>query len=394
MYPTSGGFLAVNFGDASLRSSGAATVRLLVETGFPHPCAGWYLRKTDADPVDPLALVARRSIPDAKPDRLPLSKLYSEMGWSVLRSSWEDDATLLAVKSGMAWNHAHADAGSFVLFHRGVPLLIDSGTCSYARREYGGYYVQGRAHNVILFNGEGEPREDIRRGAKTPGRVYSLLDAEGVKYCYADATGPMARYFQRNYRHFLWIDGALLLFDDVLSHEPGRLDWLLHYAGAAQAASSGAVVTNGEARAEVRFLHPQEVAVREEKGLADHAPDRPAPYFAFSPKTPAREQKFVVAVLLAGAPSVEPIAGPLMLGARLTSPGRVTSVYLNLQADGRRTHENSNNTMDGWETDAYLLAVTRGPGGSRYFVSCGSYLRREGKVLLDSLTKVDRVWKG
>ena len=47
----------------------------------------------------------------------------------MLRSSWENDATLLAMKSGYTWNHAHADAGSFILFKQGEPLIIDSGTC-------------------------------------------------------------------------------------------------------------------------------------------------------------------------------------------------------------------------------------------------------------------------
>jgi hypothetical protein len=57
-------------------------------------------------------------------------------------------------------------------------------------------------------------------------------------------------------------------------------------------------------------------------------------------------------------------------------------------------HENSNQTIAGWETDAYLLAVTRAPGeATRYFAACASYLRRGGRVLLDSLTKTDRVWR-
>jgi hypothetical protein len=75
-------------------------------------------------------------------------------------------------------------------------------------------------------------------------------------------------------------------------------------------------------------------------------------------------------------------------------------VYLNLRADGRKMHRNSCNTINGWETDAYLFAVTRpidaDPGDAdkaqRYFVACGSYLRRDGKVVLDSLSKVYAVF--
>ena len=59
-------------------------------------------------------------------------------------------------------------------------------------------------------------------------------------------------------------------------------------------------------------------------------------------------------------------------------------------------HRNSCNTIAGWETDAYLFAVTRPKGSAaddpdaatRYFVACGSYLRTDGKVVLDSLSKL------
>jgi hypothetical protein len=78
----------------------------------------------------------------------------------------------------------------------------------------------------------------------------------------------------------------------------------------------------------------------------------------------------------------------------------VTDVYLNMQADGRKMHRNSCNVIDGWDTDAYLFAVTRPKGADRndpdaamrYFIASGSYLRKNGKVVLDSLSKVDAVF--
>ena len=36
-----------------------------------------------------------------------------------MRDSWKDDSTLVAVKSGSGI--AHADAGSFIVFHSGSP---------------------------------------------------------------------------------------------------------------------------------------------------------------------------------------------------------------------------------------------------------------------------------
>jgi hypothetical protein len=85
---------------------------------------------------------------------------------------------------------------------------------------------------------------------------------------------------------------------------------------------------------------------------------------------------------------------------RLSEGRMVTNIYLNLRADGRKMHRNSCNTIDGWETDAYLFAVTRPKGVQtddldsvmRYFVACGSYLRKDGMVVLDSLSKVYTVF--
>ncbi|MGH9846822.1 MAG: hypothetical protein ACREEM_49625, partial [Blastocatellia bacterium] len=66
-----------------------------------------------------------------------------------------------------------------------------------------------------------------------------------------------------------------------------------------------------------------------------------------------------------------------------------------------RMHFNSNHTIEGWETDAYLLALTR-PAGSatatpenvtRYFVSAASYLRRDGQVVLHAVSKANTVFQ-
>ena len=60
--------------------------------------------------------------------------------------------------------------------------------------------------------------------------MHSLIDGLGLKYVYADATGPMARSFSRNYRHWdLESDNIILIIDDVQAHTPGQMDWLLHY---------------------------------------------------------------------------------------------------------------------------------------------------------------------
>ncbi len=409
-YPASDSLMSADFGDSSIRSSGARTVQLLLSNGYDAPQYHWYLSRTDAGLDDPVGLVYCELRPGVTlPGDFGRSMLYPDIGWALLRSSWRDDATMLAVKSGFAWNHAHPDAGSFILFHAGKPLIIDSGSCSYSRREYTSYYRQSKAHNVVLTDGHGQNPEDCGggdRGTVTPGQIPILIDTAGLKYVFADATGPTSWKFSRNYRHFLWLDKVILIFDDVRTHEEGQLEWLLHYQDKAEKRGEQILLSSGNARAIVWPLFPQPMQTMEKKGLKDHDPDVEVTYLAFSPAEKTRESKFVTAVfpLEAGsetpAVQVERLTATDAIGVRISDADNVTEVYLNLRADGRRMHRNSCNVIDGWDTDAYLFAVTRPKqadrnnpdAATRYFIACGSYLRRDGKVLLDSLTKVYTVF--
>jgi hypothetical protein len=95
-------------------------------------------------------------------------------------------------------------------------------------------------------------------------------------------------------------------------------------------------------------------------------------------------------------PKLERLQSLDMNGVRIRQKGTVTDVYLNLLADGRIRHRNANVTINGWETDAYLTAITFPEGAdtadfdaaSRLFIADGSYLRRNGKAVLDSLSKI------
>ncbi|MGD8500670.1 MAG: hypothetical protein PVJ86_08480, partial [Phycisphaerales bacterium] len=241
---------------------------------------------------------------------------------------------------------------------------------------------------------------------KTQGQLYRSMDLAGFKYVLADATGPTSWKFSRNYRHFVWIDSVILIFDDVRTHEAGKLEWLLHYADSVDRDGSDLLISNGQAKAIVRPLFPENMTVTEKKGLKDHDPDTEVTYLALSPKDPARETKFATAILPIpqngrdSLPRVERLTDSEAIGVRIHENKMITDVYLNLRADGRRMHRNSNNVIHGWDTDAYLLAITRPAGTNqsdadtalRYFVACGSYLRKNDKVVLDSLSKVYTVF--
>ena len=425
-YMNSTRMMTLNFGDGGLYADGTSPVTLLWANGYRKPRYLWYLNelrgernRAGTDRSGPLGLVflpsdAELAAAPAAPD-LPLSTLYADMGWAMLRSSWDKDATLLAVRSGVTWNHSHADAGSFIVMYRGENLLIDSGKCSYGRPEYDGYYRQSRAHNVVLFNGEAQNPEDTYFGSKFPGTVSHLMDAGDLKYVLADATGPTSHRFIRNYRHFLWLGEVILILDDLKTFEPGRFEWLLHVDGTAKVRGLDLEVAKGAARVLVRPLFPmplpdagypadfpETMRLEEKTGLQDRHPETNVTYYSFVAPEPSRRTKFMTAVLLvnetnrASLPQLERLEGTNYIGVRVRQAGTTTDVYLNLLADGRIMHRNACLKVNGWETDAYLTAITFPDGSdltnpdaaSRYFIAQGSYLRREGKVVLDSLSKV------
>lgn len=413
-YPNSGGLMSLNFGDSSLHAVGSQPLVLLWANGIRKQRYLWYLNQTtESDfregirPDSPFGLVyypsdKERADAPATPD-LPLTVTYKGIGWAMLRDSWDRNATLLGIKSGFTWNHAHADAGSFILFHQGENLLIDSGNCWYPHPQYDQYYRQSQAHNVVLFDGKGENPEDTYFGSKFPGTVSHLIDAGDLKYVLADATGPMAQYLTRNYRSFLWLDDVILVIDDLKAHSEGQFEWLLHVDGEAKRNGLDLEIRKGNAKIAVRplfperfpegFAHdaPERMKLVERDGLKDHQQDLKVTYYSFMPPAKARVLKFVNAILLnpQNAPRIERLETDKAIGVRIWRESKTTDIWFNLQADGRMRHRNSNNTLGGWDTDAYLLAISTEQGKpQRFFIANGSYLRQEGMVLLDSLTKV------
>lgn len=408
-YPSKEKDMIVNFGDSHLYKINLNAIKFLLANKYDDARLRWiYNRYNDKyDAFDFIFYKRLRCGNEERPSEWNRSELYADIGWGMIRSSWEDDATLLAAKSGFTWNHAHADNGSFLLFHQGKPLIIDSGTCSYGREEYHRYYLQSKAHNVVLLEGRAQDPEDLYRGVQSPGQLFHLLDTNQIRYMYADVTGPTSRYFSRNYRHFLWVDDVIFIIDDLRSHEEGKKDWLLHVDGTADLIDDQTIqIKNGDAEAIVKSLYPSPISVHEHIGLADHEPDREVTYYSFRSGI-NKEMKFVTAIIPIRKnkdftmPQIEILNdGELMAGVRMKQNGKITDVYLNVRADGRIMHMNSINTMNGWETDAYLTAFTYKENCSlhelhaieRCFTAYGSYIRRNGKVLFSSISKVTATW--
>jgi len=426
---------STDFGDSSLGSNGGSVIPLLWSLGYRNPGILWYMNQCrgglggrgnrEGDTSNTGLMLGSPSqllyAPTAQEmaaipalPELSRSKIFPEMGWATMRSSWDKDATMLGIKSGYTWNHAHADTGSFILFHRGKYLLIDSGKSGYSTSEYDDYYRQSIAHSVVTFNGRAENPEDTYFGSKFHGTVSYLIDAGDLRYVLADATGPTSDTFIRNFRSFLWIGDVILVLDDLKAFEPGQFEWLLHYNGEGKRSGKDFNITQDGASVIVRPLfpmpfpdaglptdYPESMRLEERIGLKDHDQNTKMPYAAFLPTELMRRTKFITAIMPVQdgdwePPKIERLQTVDMIGLRITQHGKVSELWLNLLADGRVRHRNANLVHEGWETDAYLIVQTWPEGADRddpdtasqRLVIDGSYLRRDDKLVLDSLSKV------
>ncbi|WP_159519749.1 heparinase II/III domain-containing protein [Sunxiuqinia indica] len=421
-YYSEDGPIAVNFGDGGAHRNGNACVVLLWNLGIQKDRYAWYLKQTNhGDDREGLTvgtangLILNPDLPELKEGYSPelsTMQLFPDMGWAMLRDSWKKDASFLAVKSGFTWNHTHADAGSYILFHKGKNLIIDSGHSGYSSPLYTKYDCQSIAHNVVLFNGEGQRKKDPYFGVVNPGSLHNLIGTSDFKYLLADATGPYSHLLSRNYRSFIWIGDVILVFDDLLADEPGQFEWLLHYEGDSERRGLDLSIKDGDAEVLVRPLFPEtfpngglphdfpeKMRLTEKLGYKDRNTSQA--YWSISHFEQTSRTKFLSAIILkneenkTNLPLIERFQGNDFLGVRITQKGEITEVYFNLLADGRLKHRNSIISINGWETDAYIMAITFNEGTDKtkvenvkdLFLSHGSYVRSNGQVLVHALSK-------
>jgi hypothetical protein len=106
-------------------------------------------------------------------------------------------------------------------------------------------------------------------------------------------------------------------------------------------------------------------------------------------------QQFITAICLnpAAMPEFEVTENPNYLHLQMKAHGAREELYLSRRAiatPGTMCIDTGEFT-----TDAYLLHLRRAPAGElleRCFVGCGSYVRRGGQSLIESISKVNACW--
>ena len=303
-----------------------------------------------------------------------------------------------------------------MIFHKGDKIIKDAGNCSYPNQEYGSYFFQSQAHNVVLFNGEGQPTTQQYEGSMLDGKLTDLIDAGNIKYILANGTGPYSNNFVRNFRNFLWIDNVIYIIDDLKTYKSGQFEWLWHTEGQVKKTGIDLNVTNNNASVVVRPIYPEYIVPsafghdyptflteKEQQGPTEDLKSTET-YYSLKYPVETNRVKALTAIILKDSvneknlPKIERIEGKDWIGIRVRNKGKITDLIINQLADGRLMHSNSWIWAEGWKTDAYMFAVSYPENGkpenpSEFFIAYGSALRRDGVSYFGSLSKLFVVQK-
>ena len=322
---------------------------------------------------------------DGRAPELPQVFLSEGAGMCTVRTSGEKDANMLSVRCGFSWNHAHADAGTFSLFHGGHLVICD---CGYGRGVNPGFCISSEAHNMILVNGNGMHGWNMSRGCRLPGKIRELV-RDGDSLCFiADSTGPRSKDCFRNLRTFIKVDDSLfVIVDDITAYEESAYDFLLHYNGEVEFEGNRMTIKAGDTRTYVDTMVPFDIR-REKKDTSG--------FRYVSTRCGEKSRKLQMMTVISFEDSVtscDLISTPLTLGCVINKDGVIHKVFYNRVADGQRTHENSvNDEIEGYSTDSYIFADLF--GGERKLCVLASFLRKDGRSYLDEWVKTTRFISG
>jgi hypothetical protein len=241
---------------------------------------------------------------DATPPPTSLLNARFDLDWIICRTGWDDEANILAFRSGMPANHEHADRNSFILKAYGERLLTDHYGASYDWRQKGWLLRLTEAHNSVLIDGKGHQYHDGSEGtnaSQAEARVTRFVNEGEVVWWSSDASqayGLVHDGLESVIRSVLFVKPDLvILVDRVESDREVEVSCRFHPdntdgSAAIEVESNGVRIVRPRASLSCRFA--SERSLRVDKGRLDvpvddlaHLGDgevesRPVPVYSFA----------------------------------------------------------------------------------------------------------------
>ncbi len=286
----------------------------------------------------------RDDITPASRESLPVSKFFSAQGM-VMRSGWDQAATIISTRVGPNSNHYHYDQGSFQILTNGEALLTDPGVGYlgyYANLDYLGYNVNSIAHNVMLVDHDPESQapahydNGIKSLTEWP-RALHLFIGKNADALESDLATVYKGKLDKYTRTLLYTkSGPLFLFDEVKSkgNEGHVFDWLFHAPVNEDNKSSitykdrRMIVQRPNARLTLDVVSPDIAAARVRDRISNSSYSES--FLTLSSKDNLKEAHFL-AVLLPEAKSESGNFGTAPKTTRVDAPGWVGAKMEHMQ---------------------------------------------------------------
>jgi hypothetical protein len=191
-------------------------------------------------------------------------------GQVVMRSSWDDDATVVAFRcTDFYARHLHLDQGGFLVYRNGQ-LAVDAGQY----KKPGGTQINTDAHNTLLIGGKGQRKLSWMETIDVAQHVRLLKEKKletGDMLFFKDAGewAAAAGQFAQAYdcselascvRQVLFIRPGTIVIVDQLAAVEGRklpdVQWLLNVPDGAKAADGVVTADNGKSWLRCHSLLP------------------------------------------------------------------------------------------------------------------------------------------
>lgn len=120
--------------------------------------------------------------------------------------------------------HSHADALSFILYHRGRPFLMEAGTSTYQVGEKRNYERSTNAHNTVVIGGVNQ--SEVWGGFRVGRRANVFVESESFSHVNAYHDGYTHNFGVLHNRHFNF-DKDFISIVDKTGDKKGKA--ILHF---------------------------------------------------------------------------------------------------------------------------------------------------------------------
>lgn len=262
------------FGDGHEGSvtRGQGQLLYLLSSLYRDPYLRWYADVMEAGPGGSPAAFTAVNVPVSArpPDDLPQARVFPHIGLVSMHSDMSHPAEnihlMLRSSPYGSWSHSHASQNAFIVNAFGEALAISSGYYQrYGSPHHAGWTWETKAHCSVLVDNEGQ----VKRSKASQGRIVDFSNVDEFAYAAGEASAAYGGRLGEFIRAVTFVrpnhgrPGYFVMIDELRSAEPHTYQWLLHARSEMSVDEAGRQVTisEGDARLEVQFLWPDELAL-------------------------------------------------------------------------------------------------------------------------------------